>query len=83
MAFTGPRLLSSTRGPARSFFRWAGPALVGQSVLKEAGVWKTVQNPDANRCAAAQRVFLGGHRYEIDADLVSELTAAGYGAYIA
>jgi len=51
-------------------------------VLKENGVWSTVDNPDANRLAAAQRVFLGGHEYEVDATLAAELTAAGYGSYI-
>ena len=45
-------------------------------------MWSTVENPDANRLAAAQRVFLGGHVAEIDDDLAAELTAAGYGAYI-
>lgn len=50
------------------------------TVLKENGVWSSVQNPDANRLAAAERVFLGGHIYTVDAALAAELTAAGYGA---
>lgn len=82
MAFTGPRLLPSSRGPERAFFSRAPLLPVGRTVLKEAGVWSTVDNPDANRLAAADRVFLGGHEYVIDATLASELTAAGYGAYI-
>lgn len=45
-------------------------------------MWSTVENPDANRIAAAQRVFLGGHVYEIDDDLAAELTVAGYGSNI-
>lgn len=78
VAYTGPRLRPDTRGPARQFFRWAGPAPVGVTVLKEDGVWSSVQNPDANRVAAAERVFLGAHEYVIDDDLAAELIAAGY-----
>ena len=79
LAFTGSRLLSSSRGSERAFFRWAGPAPVSQTVLKEGGSWVTVQNPLQSRLDAATHVFLGGHVYEVSDDLATELTAAGYG----
>lgn len=64
------------------FFRRASPLPVGQTVLKENGVYSTVQNPDANRVAAAQAYYLGGHVYEVNSTIVAELTAAGYAAYL-
>lgn len=82
VAFTGPRLLPGSRGPERCFFRRASALPVGQTVLKESGVYSTVQNPDANRVAAAQAVYLGGHVYEVNATIAAELTAAGYGNYL-
>ena len=80
VAYTGPRVLPSTRGPARSFFGRAGPAPVGQTVLKTAGVYTTVQTPTVAQCAAADIVYLGGHIYTVSDDEAAALTAAGYGA---
>lgn len=51
-------------------------------MLKESGVYTTVPNPDANRVAAAQAYYLGGHVYEVNDTIAAELTAAGYGAYL-
>lgn len=64
----------------RMFARFGGQAR-GRTVLKEAGVYSTVDTPDANRVAAAQEVYLGGHQYEITDTVGVALTAAGYTVY--
>lgn len=54
----------------------------GRTVLKESGVYTTVDLPEADRIAAADAVYLGGHIYDVDATEAAALTAAGYGAYL-
>lgn len=56
---------------------------VGVTVLKDQnGVWRQVTSPVDSDLQAAQRVYRGGHTYEITPDEVDELTAAGFSAYI-
>ena len=58
------------------------PFRLAEHLERLAGSAELIGLPDANRLEAAQRVFLGGHTYEIDATLAAELTAAGYGSNI-
>ena len=53
----------------------------GRTVLKEDGVYSTVDTPDANRVAAADVVYLGGHQYEVTLLEAVDLLAAGYTVY--
>ena len=63
--------------------RWYGPQPVGKSVLKNAdGSYTAKFNPTIDECAAAEIVYLGGHVYEVDSDEATDLTNAGYGAYL-
>lgn len=73
-----PRVLPSTRGVARAHMRHYSPLLRGHSVLKENGVYVTVDTPDQIRCNAAQEVYLGGHIYVVSQAVADALTAAGY-----
>lgn len=53
----------------------------GRSVLKEGGVYSTVDTPDANRVAAAEEYYAGGHVYEVTDAVATALQAAGYTIY--
>ena len=62
-----------------SWFDKGGPSRArGRSVLKEAGVYTTVDTPDANRIAAAQEYYAGGHIYEVSDAVADALQVAGY-----
>jgi hypothetical protein len=62
------------------FARFGGQAR-GRTVLKEAGVYSIVDTPDANRIAAAEEVYLGGHQYQVTDMVGAALTSAGYTVY--
>lgn len=70
----------STNRMFSHFNRTVGRAR-GRTVLKEAGVYVTVDAPDANRIAAAEEVYMGGHVHEVTSSVASALTAAGYTVY--
>lgn len=53
----------------------------GRSILKENGVYVTVDTPDANRIKAAEAYYAGGHVHEVDSATGSALTAAGFTVY--
>lgn len=55
---------------------------VGGTLLREGGVWSLVEAPTTERVRAAEFAFLGGHDQELTSGQVSELTSAGYGAFI-
>lgn len=55
---------------------------VGITVIKEGSAYRQVRSPSQQELEAATAYYLGGHRYEITAAEQSDLTAAGYGAYI-
>jgi hypothetical protein len=57
------------------------PYLGGATYTTHDGDETTTSGPDAG-LATAQRVYLGGHVYEITSQEETELIAAGYGAYI-
>ena len=75
--FTTPTI---SEGPAAegsrlfSFFRLTR----GVSVIKIDGEFYEVRNPSSEEVAAAERFYLGGIRYEVDATEKAELEAAGY-----
>lgn len=68
------------RGCSR-LFRYFGPLAVGYTVVKEDGVYATVQSPDNDRLLAADRYYLGGHWTEVDEAEAADLEAAGYMTY--
>lgn len=47
-------------------------------VKSVAGTYTTVVNPTQDELDAADRYYLGGHIYEVDADEATALTNAGY-----
>jgi hypothetical protein len=54
----------------------------GVSVFRIGGTWHQQETPNADQIAAADRLYIGGHVYEIDQAARDELVAAGYGAHI-
>ena len=68
--------------PGNALFRHYKRRACGRSVLKESGVYTTVDNPPADRVNAADVAYIGGHRYEVTAAEATALTNAGYGAYL-
>jgi hypothetical protein len=54
----------------------------GRSVVKLSGTWTTTDEPDSTGLTEGVDLFLGGHVYDITSAMATELTAAGYGAYI-
>lgn len=78
--FVGPTTAGPRERQSNGLFRRMNIP-VGLTVLKEHGFWKTVQNAEAERLAAADRYFLGGHAYPIDGATYTELATAGYGDY--
>lgn len=61
--------------------------------MRRAGVYETVDVPTHDELVACDPVkwpngevspefYLGGHIYEVTADVAAALTAAGYGAYL-
>lgn len=82
VVYRQPWVNNRTRGVARSLWRHYGPLPVGRTVLKENGVYVTVDTPTNERILAAQEVYQGGHEYPLTAAQQAALTAAGYGSYI-
>ncbi|MCP3857265.1 MAG: hypothetical protein GY698_21460, partial [Actinomycetia bacterium] len=66
------------RNHPTSIFHWM-PAKPRQvHVLKEDGVYTNYEIITTQQTQDADVVYLGGHRYEIDADEAADLVAAGY-----
>ena len=56
---------------------------VGYGVIRDqTGGYRQVVVMDAEEATAAREVYLGGRTYKITAQNVTDLTAAGYGAYV-
>lgn len=53
-----------------------------KTVVKYGDTWKTVMSPSEDFLAACSVVLRGGYVTKISDALASELTAAGYGAYV-
>lgn len=77
----------------RDFWGHYGAQLRGITVLRTGGVWASVSNPTTAQIEAAdlivapngtyqRAVLLGGHESPVTAATATELTAAGYGAYL-
>lgn len=73
-----PLILPETRGPQRRLFRHYGNNPRGQSVLRTAGVYRTVTAPSQLDIDQATEYYAGGHIYTITADTAEDLIAAGY-----
>jgi hypothetical protein len=58
--------------------RWKGGQRRGRSVLKEAGVYRTVDTPTVDETLAAEEVYMGGHIYTIPNTIAEALSTAGY-----
>lgn len=76
--FSGPTYVEK-----RSDELWFVGQLKGVTVYKnQSGSWVQTTTPIDSELVAAQKVYRGGYTYTISAAEASELTAAGYGAYI-
>lgn len=76
-----PHPVDATTNRMFSHFNRTVARARGRSVLKEAGVYSTVDTPDTNRIAAAEEVYLGGHVYAVTDAEAADLVAAGYTVY--
>lgn len=79
VAFTQPRVLPSTKGPARALWRRYSARPVGRTVLKINGTYGVYDTPTIDQVASASEVYQGGHVYEVDDATAAALTAAGFG----
>lgn len=68
------------RSMDRLFGRMSIPQ--GMTVIKQDGIYSTVTFPLSDSFEDAEEVYLGGHRYLIDAAKAAALDAAGYGEFI-
>lgn len=80
MLYFGPPGRRERRGRHPLFGRLE--FLQGVSLLKKDGLYRQVETPTDEECADADRVYLGGRVYLIDAEEAAALEAAGYGAWI-
>jgi len=62
--------------------RYFQGAARGRNVIKEAGVYYTVDEVSQARIDAAQKFYAGGHSYELTPEEQVELTEAGYAGNI-
>ena len=58
------------------------PAEQSVSVIREGGIYREVEEPTAEEVDAAELVYLGGRRHPVTEQEISDLTTAGYGAWI-
>lgn len=56
------------------------PPSRGRHVVREAGVWKTLDSLTTDRAAAAEVVCYGGHETVVSNAHAAELVSAGYGS---
>jgi hypothetical protein len=61
---------------------WFTGVTVAKTVVKHNGSWKTLTAPTEEFLAECSVVLRGGYVHQISDSLASELTGAGYGAYI-
>jgi len=73
-----PDRVYPVEGAARALFRYIKRGGSGLSVLKKSGVYVTKEFPSQDECDAADLVYLGGHRYLVDADEAAALSTAGF-----
>jgi hypothetical protein len=55
---------------------------VGQTLVKEGGVWSVVQQPSQDRLAAAEGFYRGGYAHTVSNAVGEELAADGFGEYL-
>jgi hypothetical protein len=92
--FTPPTEFGEARGnpdvldPAERLMSFYDPVLAGITVWQDqSNNWHQNQfpydgRPDSPGLRQAQRVFLGGHTYDVDSATETALIAAGYGPYL-
>lgn len=73
-----PAVLPTTRGLPSRLMRHYGGNPRGRSVLKIAGVYVTMDEPDANLIQTATEYYAGGHTYFVTDAVADALAAAGY-----
>jgi hypothetical protein len=73
-----PPLDVTAKGLAARLFRHYGPYPRGRSVLRIGGVYLTFDTPSQELIDTATEVYLGGHIYEVTAEVADALTLAGY-----
>ena len=74
--FTTPTISEGPAGHGRLFSRYR--LVRGISVLKIDGVYYEMRYPSAEEVAAAQKAYIGGYSYPVDATEKAALEAAGY-----
>jgi hypothetical protein len=77
--FVGPVLIYK---PGRPEDLWFVSTRIGKTVVKKDGSWLEIVTPQGDFLATCDVVLRGGYTHTITSDLATELTAAGYGAYI-
>ena len=78
--FTTPTVEETPAGGGPLFSRMT--LHQGISVLRTQGVYSSYRYPSLTEVLAAEEVYLGGHIYEVDNIVASNLTAAGYGEFL-
>lgn len=80
VAFTQPRVLPRTKGPARRLWSRYSARPVGRTVLKINGTYGVYDTPTIDQIASASEAYQGGHLYTVSDAVAAALTAAGFGA---
>lgn len=60
------------------YARWRNNLPCGRTVLKNSGIYTTLDNPTVDQVNSADIAYLGGHIYYISDAEAAALTAAGY-----
>lgn len=61
---------------------WWAKLSHGVTVYRIGGVWYSQRFPSQTDLDSADRVYVGGHEYQISNAEAADLTAAGFGSYI-
>ena len=74
--FTTPTISEGPAGEGRLFSRYR--LVRGITVLKIDGVYYELRYPSTEEIAGAQKAYIGGYSYPVDAAEKADLEAAGY-----
>lgn len=76
-----PRILPSTRGPARRLMRYYSALPRSRSVVKVSGTYRTVDSPEQSLLDPLTQgvdYFLGGHYYVVSDEVAAALVNDGF-----
>ena len=74
--FTTPTVSEGPLGEGRLFGRYR--LVRGITVLKYGSVYTEVRYPSSDEVTEADKAYIGGYSYEVDATEKADLEAAGY-----